>query len=121
MKRICVFCASSSGARPVYKDAARALGSVLVERGLGLVYGGANVGLMGAVADAVLAAGGEARFDGCISKADAEAAARRCGSAGAAAVLAGATKLMRSALELSRCHSSATAAITPRIASESAP
>ncbi len=60
MKRICVFCASSSGARPVYKDAARALGSVLVERGLGLVYGGANVGLMGAVADAVLAAGGEA-------------------------------------------------------------
>jgi uncharacterized protein (TIGR00730 family) len=60
MKRICVFCASSLGARPVYEQTASELGRVLVERGLGLVYGGANVGLMGAVASAVLAAGGEA-------------------------------------------------------------
>ena len=45
--------------RPAYAAAARTLGSLLVERGLGLVYGGGNVGLMGAIADAVLEAGGE--------------------------------------------------------------
>ena len=59
MKRICVFCGSSPGFRPVYAEAARATGRLLVERGIGLVYGGGNVGLMGEVADAVLAAGGE--------------------------------------------------------------
>lgn len=59
MKRICVYCGSSSGARPSYTDAARALGESLLERGLGLVYGGSNVGLMGVIADTVLAAGGE--------------------------------------------------------------
>jgi hypothetical protein len=59
MKRICVFCGSSPGARPVYAEAARATGRMLAERGIGLVYGGGNVGLMGEVADAVLAAGGE--------------------------------------------------------------
>jgi uncharacterized protein (TIGR00730 family) len=59
MKRICVFCGSSPGARPVYAEAARATGRLLAERGIGLVYGGGNVGLMGEVADAVLAAGGE--------------------------------------------------------------
>lgn len=59
MRSICVFCGSSLGARPVYQQAAVALGQVLVQRGLRLVYGGGNVGLMGVVADAVLAAGGE--------------------------------------------------------------
>lgn len=59
MHRVCVFCGSNEGGRPAYADSARALGRLLVERGLGLVYGGGNVGLMGVVADAVLAAGGE--------------------------------------------------------------
>jgi uncharacterized protein (TIGR00730 family) len=59
MRRICVFCGSSSGRDPVYAEQAAALGKLLAERGLGLVYGGASVGIMGAVADAVLAAGGE--------------------------------------------------------------
>jgi uncharacterized protein (TIGR00730 family) len=59
MKRVCVFCGSSSGANPVYLDAARELGTLLAERALGLVYGGGNLGLMGALADAALADGGE--------------------------------------------------------------
>ena len=59
MKRVCVFCGSSPGTRPVYAEAARAMGRLLAERGIGLVYGGGKVGLMGEVADAVLAAGGE--------------------------------------------------------------
>lgn len=56
--RVCVFCGSSGGARPEYQAAAREFGTLLAERGVGLVYGGASVGLMGAVADAALAAGG---------------------------------------------------------------
>lgn len=56
---LCVFCGSGDGARPAYLDAARALGRAMAERGVRLVYGGARVGLMGAVADAALAAGGE--------------------------------------------------------------
>ncbi|HEY0025643.1 MAG TPA: TIGR00730 family Rossman fold protein [Longimicrobium sp.] len=60
MKRICVFCGSSAGMRPEYAQAARAMGTLLAERRIGLVYGGGRVGLMGVVADAVLAAGGEA-------------------------------------------------------------
>lgn len=60
MRRICVYCGSSPGARPVYAEAARAMGRALVARGLGLVYGGANRGLMGIVADEVLAGGQEA-------------------------------------------------------------
>jgi uncharacterized protein (TIGR00730 family) len=52
-----VFCASSSGTAPEYLDAAKALGRELGARGMGLVYGGASVGLMGALADAALAAG----------------------------------------------------------------
>jgi len=56
--RICVFCGSSSGSRPAYTEAARRLGRLLAERGIGLVYGGSHLGLMGTVADAVLAAGG---------------------------------------------------------------
>ncbi len=59
MRRVCVFCGSSAGARPEYEAAARGLGRILAERGVGLVYGGASVGLMGAVADSALAAGGE--------------------------------------------------------------
>lgn len=59
MKRVCVFAGSSSGRRPDYLAAATRLGSLLAERGIGLVYGGARVGMMGAVADAVLAGGGE--------------------------------------------------------------
>ncbi|NIH85431.1 TIGR00730 family Rossman fold protein [Amycolatopsis granulosa] len=59
MKRICVFCGSSGGGDPVYADAATGLGKLLAERGIGLVYGGASVGLMGAVAGGALAAGGE--------------------------------------------------------------
>ena len=59
MQRICVFCGSSSGSRPLYAEMARAVGQELAARGLGLVYGGSSVGLMGALADAALAAGGE--------------------------------------------------------------
>jgi uncharacterized protein (TIGR00730 family) len=60
MTRICVFAGSSAGSRPAYRDAAEQLGRALVARGLGLVYGGARVGLMGVLADTVLHAGGEA-------------------------------------------------------------
>ena len=54
---VAVFCGSTDGAHPEYLEAARALGAGLAARGLGLVYGGASVGLMGAVADAALAGG----------------------------------------------------------------
>ena len=57
-KNVAVFCAAAEGARPEYRAAAEELGKALAERGLGLIYGGAKVGLMGAVADATLAAGG---------------------------------------------------------------
>jgi len=57
---VCVFCGSSSGARPDYAAAARELAAELVARDLGLVFGGGCVGLMGVIADAVLAAGGHA-------------------------------------------------------------
>lgn len=57
--RVCVFCGASSGNGPVYVEAARALGATLAARGMGLVFGGGNVGLMGAVADGALAGGGE--------------------------------------------------------------
>lgn len=59
MRRICVFSGSSAGSRAEYAAAARALGTALVRRGLSLVYGGARVGLMGVIADTVLAGGGE--------------------------------------------------------------
>jgi len=59
MRSVCVFCGSSSGARGAYTDAAREIGHAIATRGMKLVYGGASVGLMGAVADAALAAGGE--------------------------------------------------------------
>ncbi|HWK20819.1 MAG TPA: TIGR00730 family Rossman fold protein [Microbacteriaceae bacterium] len=57
--RLCVFSGSSSGRRPAYTEAARGLGEALAEAGIGLVYGGASVGLMGTIADAALGAGGE--------------------------------------------------------------
>lgn len=57
--RLCVFCGSSAGNDPVYMEQATRLGEALAKAGIGLVYGGASVGLMGAVADAALAHGGE--------------------------------------------------------------
>jgi uncharacterized protein (TIGR00730 family) len=59
MKRICIFCGSSTGTSPIYADSARAMGQALLRRGIGLVYGGGNVGLMGTVADVVMQGGGE--------------------------------------------------------------
>lgn len=59
MRRLCVFCGSSTGANPAYAEAAATMGTLLANRGIGLVYGGGNVGLMGVVADAALKAGGE--------------------------------------------------------------
>lgn len=58
MKRICVFTGSNTGAQPVYHSVAERLGCSLAQTGIGLVYGGARVGLMGALADATLRAGG---------------------------------------------------------------
>jgi uncharacterized protein (TIGR00730 family) len=59
MQRLCVFCGSSVGTRAIYSQAAQDLGRTLAARGIGLVYGGGNVGLMGLLADAVLAGGGQ--------------------------------------------------------------
>lgn len=59
MKNICVFCGSSPGTDPVLMDTARQLGAHLAFSGIGLIYGGARVGLMGAVSDGALSAGGE--------------------------------------------------------------
>lgn len=56
--KICVFCGSSPGRNPVYLEAARELGTVLAKAGHDIVYGGANIGLMGAVADGAMDAGG---------------------------------------------------------------
>lgn len=58
MKRICVYCASSSKVAPMYFEEARKLGRILAENNIELVYGGGSVGLMGALADAVMEAGG---------------------------------------------------------------
>lgn len=59
MKRLAVYCGSATPADPVYIESARMVGRELAARGIGLVYGGGRLGLMGAVADACLAAGGE--------------------------------------------------------------
>jgi uncharacterized protein (TIGR00730 family) len=59
MKRVCVFCGSSPGARPEYREAARTLARALTRRGIGLVYGGSRVGIMYEIAAAALEAGGE--------------------------------------------------------------
>ena len=60
MKAVCVYCGSSYGARPVYAEAAKAFGRALVQADLALIYGGGSVGLMGTIADEVLARGGRA-------------------------------------------------------------
>jgi uncharacterized protein (TIGR00730 family) len=65
-RRLCVFCGSSKGAREIYLLAAQQLGRELAARGIELVYGGGNIGLMGAVANAVLNAGG--RVTGVITE-----------------------------------------------------
>jgi uncharacterized protein (TIGR00730 family) len=59
LKRVVVYCGANVGSNPAYKEAAEALGRTLAARGIGLVYGGGGVGLMGVLADATLAAGGE--------------------------------------------------------------
>ena len=59
MKSIAVYCGASHGVSPIYADAARAMAAALVTRGLALVYGGGNVGLMGVIADEVLRLGGQ--------------------------------------------------------------
>jgi uncharacterized protein (TIGR00730 family) len=59
MQRVCVFCGSSSGTRPIYAEHAKRFGAGLVARGLDLVFGGGHVGLMGVLADTVLGAGGK--------------------------------------------------------------
>ncbi len=58
-KRLAIYCGSATPADPVYMDTARMVGRSLAERGIGVVYGGGRLGLMGAVADACMAAGGE--------------------------------------------------------------
>ncbi len=60
MKRIAVFCGASAGSNPVFMEVAARVGRVLAQRQIELVYGGASIGLMGAVADGALAAGGKA-------------------------------------------------------------
>jgi uncharacterized protein (TIGR00730 family) len=60
LTRVCVFCGSSTGLRADYRDAATALAREMAARGIGLVFGGGRVGLMGHIADAILAAGGHA-------------------------------------------------------------
>ena len=59
LRRICIFCGSSSGARPAFAEAARDLARCLALRKIGIVYGGGKVGLMGVLADAALEAGAE--------------------------------------------------------------
>jgi uncharacterized protein (TIGR00730 family) len=60
MRRVCVFCGSSPGARPAYAEATAEVARLLAGEGIGVVYGGGHVGLMGVLADTVMAAGGEA-------------------------------------------------------------
>jgi uncharacterized protein (TIGR00730 family) len=60
VRRICVYAGSNPGSHPVYADAARALAGTMAARGIGLVFGGGRVGLMGVLADTMLEAGGEA-------------------------------------------------------------
>ncbi len=59
MKRVCVFCGSRNGTRDQYVAAARRTGEALARRGIGLVYGGGGIGLMGVLADATMSAGGD--------------------------------------------------------------
>src|SRR5438128_7569796 len=57
--RLCVFCGSKTGDNEIYASSARRLGELMVERGIGLVFGGGHIGLMGVLADTLLARGGE--------------------------------------------------------------
>ncbi len=59
MKSICVYCGSNAGSKPVYADRARAFGARIAAENITMVYGGGNVGLMGIIAESVLAGGGE--------------------------------------------------------------
>ncbi len=59
MQRVCVFCGSSWGTQPAYTEAAAQMGRLLAHRGIGLVYGGSKLGLMGTLADACLSRGGQ--------------------------------------------------------------
>src|SRR6476646_11601048 len=70
MRALCVFCGANFGRRPADREAARHLGELLAQRGITLVYGGGNVGLMGTLADAALGGGG--RVIGVIPRALAE-------------------------------------------------
>jgi len=77
LQRICMFCGSSSGTGEIYVESAREVGRLLCERDIELVYGGGKVGLMGAVADACLAAGG--RVTGVIPQLLVDKEAAHCG------------------------------------------
>ena len=69
MRRICVYCGSNTGNRPVYADAARELAGVLARHEIELVYGGADKGIMGILADTMLEAGGTVHgVPGCWSR-----------------------------------------------------
>ena len=59
MKKICVYCGAHPGSRQTYHESAKSLGELIAKENFGLVYGGANIGIMGRVADSVLASGGE--------------------------------------------------------------
>lgn len=59
MRKVCVFCGANNGIRSIYSEAAKAMGKALVRRGIGLVYGGGSVGLMGVISDTVKKEGGE--------------------------------------------------------------
>lgn len=59
MKRLCIYCGSNPGRQPLYREAAEELVRAMAQRGLGLVYGGAHVGIMGVIADTMLDLGGE--------------------------------------------------------------
>ncbi len=59
MRRLCVYCGSNFGSNPAFREAAEVAGRLCAQQGIGIVYGGGSVGLMGVVADAALAAGGE--------------------------------------------------------------
>ena len=58
MKKLCVFCGSADGFSPAYLEMAGHLGKIMAQNNIALVYGGASIGVMGAIADAVLAHGG---------------------------------------------------------------
>jgi uncharacterized protein (TIGR00730 family) len=59
IRRLCVYCASNDGNRPIYKETARSFGKLLASKGIALVYGGGRAGMMGALADGALEVGGE--------------------------------------------------------------